>query len=301
MTAPAGLATALVVIGLGWGLGAPLGKISVSGDHDHLTLVLWDQVLTLALLAPVVLLRQRRLPRHPAALRLYALVAGFGLLLPFFAVLAAAERVPAGVLALAIGLIPIATLGFAAGVGRERADLRRGLGLILGLGAVAALTLPGIGLAGRIGLAGLLLALIAPLAYGLEGVIVDLFAAEAIRPVDITLGASLIALPLLVAAALVLGVPILPRDPPGAPEAAIALGAVLHVTGYIAYLWLIGRAGPVFAAQIAYVETAAGVGWSWLLLSETYPAGFWLALALLTGGLLLVRPRPAAAPGAVPQ
>jgi drug/metabolite transporter (DMT)-like permease len=93
-----------------------------------------------------------------------------------------------------------------------------------------------------------------------------------------------------------LGIPLLPQRPFGAPEAAVAIGAVLHVTGYIAYLWLIGRAGPVFAAQIAYVETAAGAGWSWLLLSETYPPVFWLALALLAGGLALVRPRPVAVP-----
>jgi drug/metabolite transporter (DMT)-like permease len=197
MTGPRGLALALAVIGLGWGLGAPLGKIMVGGDHAHLTLVVWDQCLTLLLLAPVAALRRGRLPWHPVALRLYALVAVFGLLLPFFVVLAAAERVPAGVLALAIGLIPLASLGFATALGRERADLRRGLGLILGLAAVAVLTLPGIGLAGRVGLAGLLLALIAPISYGLEGVLVDLHEAAAISPFDITLGASLVALPFL--------------------------------------------------------------------------------------------------------
>jgi drug/metabolite transporter (DMT)-like permease len=300
MTSPRGLALALVVIGLGWGLGAPLGKIMVGGDHAHLTLVVWDQALTLLLLAPVAALRRGRLPWHPVALRLYALVAVFGLLLPFFVVLAAAERVPAGVLALAIGLIPISALGFATAFGRERADLRRGLGLVLGLAAVAVLSLPGAGFAGKISLAGLLLALIAPLSYGLEGVRVDLHETEAISPFDITLGASLIALPVLLPAALLSGTPLLPQRPFGAPEAAVAIGAVLHVTGYIAYLWLIGRAGPVYAAQIAYVETAAGVGWSWLLLSETYPPVFWAALALLAGGLALVRPRAAGPPGLHP-
>ena len=50
------------------------------------------------------------------------------------------------------------------------------------------------------------------------------------------------------------------------------VSGVLNVLAYSGYVWLVGRAGSVFASQIAYLVTGFGVLWSMALLGERYSA-----------------------------
>ena len=50
-------------------------------------------------------------------------------------------------------------------------------------------------------------------------------------------------------------------------------------------------AGAVFASQVSYVVTLAGVFLSALILGEAYSGWVWAALTLMIGGLALVQPR----------
>ena len=54
---------------------------------------------------------------------------------------------------------------------------------------------------------------------------------------------------------------------------------------------LVGRAGPVFAAQVAYLVTLFGIFWSVWLLDEAYSKYVWLALSCMLLGIFLVLPR----------
>ena len=69
------------------------------------------------------------------------------------------------------------------------------------------------------------------------------------------------------------------------------LSGVLNALAYSGYIWLVGRAGSVFASQIAYLVTGFGVLWSMALLGERYSAWVWLAFALMLAGIALVQPR----------
>ena len=57
------------------------------------------------------------------------------------------------------------------------------------------------------------------------------------------------------------------------------------------YIYLIGQAGPVFASQVAYAVTLAGVLWGMALFGERHSPWIWLSLALMLAGLALVTPR----------
>jgi drug/metabolite transporter (DMT)-like permease len=83
-----------------------------------------------------------------------------------------------------------------------------------------------------------------------------------------------------------------PLPPWGAPDLAILGSSVSHALAYAGYVWILGRAGAVFAAQVSYLVTAFGILWAWLLLGETYSGWVWAALALMFTGLFLVQPRP---------
>ena len=77
----------------------------------------------------------------------------------------------------------------------------------------------------------------------------------------------------------------------GAAELALIAAAALHAVVYATYVWLVGRAGSVFASQSAYIVTATGVGSSMLILGESYSTFIWLALAVMLLGIFLVQPR----------
>jgi arginyl-tRNA--protein-N-Asp/Glu arginylyltransferase len=48
-----------------------------------------------------------------------------------------------------------------------------------------------------------------------------------------------------------------------------------HALAYSAYVWMVGRAGAVFAAQVSYLVTAFGIFWAWVILGETYSGWVW--------------------------
>ena len=102
---------------------------------------------------------------------------------------------------------------------------------------------------------------------------------------------AVIALPL----ALVSGQWIDPRPPYGAPDWALIGSSVIHALVYSGYVWMVDRAGSVFAAQVSYLVTGFGVIWAMLLLAERYSGWVWAAMALMFAGLFLVQPRQRAA------
>ena len=49
-------------------------------------------------------------------------------------------------------------------------------------------------------------------------------------------------------------------------------GAAIHVTVYCSYVWMVGRAGAIFAVQVSYLVTCFGVFWAMLILGERFGA-----------------------------
>ena len=66
---------------------------------------------------------------------------------------------------------------------------------------------------------------------------------------------------------------------------------MVHVAVYTAYVWLVGRAGSVFAIQVSYLVTGFGMLWANVMLGEAYAPSVWLALACMFAGMYLVQPR----------
>ena len=74
--------------------------------------------------------------------------------------------------------------------------------------------------------------------------------------------------------------------------------SLINIIGYVMFLELISMAGPLFAAQMGYVVTAAGVLWGIVIFNEVHSAWVWAALVVLLAGVALVNPRKVdSAPG----
>ena len=294
------LVAVLVLLGAGWGASQPLAKIAVSEGYRHFGLVFWQLAISAVVLGLVTLLRGTGLPLGGRYLRLYAVIALIGTVLPNAASYQAAVHLPAGIISILLSLVPMFAFPIALLLGVDRFGIARFVGLLFGLLGVVLIVGPEASLPDAAMAAFIPLALIAPAFYALEANVVARWGTLDLDPVQLLFGASvtgaILALPLAVGT----GQWIDPRGPWGAPDAALVVSALIHTTVYCGYVWLVGRAGAVFAAQVSYLVTVFGVFWAMLILGERYSGYVWIALAVMLAGLFLVQPRPREAGGAEP-
>lgn len=285
----------LLALGAGWGLAMPMTKIAVTAGYRDFGIIFWQAVIAAVILAPFVL-RRGGLPLNRRALLLYLFVSVAGTLVPNYASFTAQRFIPSGVASLCLSLIPMAALPIAVLMRTDHASPQRLLGLGLGALGVALIVLPGNALPDRALVPWVLLALVATLFYAIEGNGIARWGAAGPGPVQIVAGAVLLTAFASAPLALARGVFISPFTVWGQGEWAVLAGGVLNVGSYVGYLWLVGRAGAVFAAQVSYLVTGFGVFWAMVLLGERYSPWFWAAFVVVLAGIALVQPRAAGQP-----
>ncbi len=291
MRTRAGLSAALVVMGIGWGLSVPLTKIAVSTGYKPFGLIFWQLVIVALILAVINRVRGKPLPMRRAQIEIYLLVALLGTILPDAVSFMVAVHLPAGVMAIVLSTVPMVAFPVALMLGIDRFSWLRIAGLACGMIGILLLIGPEASLPERAMVAFIPLALFAPLCYGTEGNLVAYLGMRGMDAVQVLLGASLLGLILALPMVLITGQWIDPWVPWGRAEWALIGSSAIHALVYTAYVWLVGRAGSVFAAQVSYLVTGFGVIWSMLLLRESYTPYIWAALLMMLAGIFLVQPR----------
>lgn len=283
----------LITMGAGWGLTIPLAKVAVSTGHQPMGLIFWQLIVVLVLLGGITLARGRKLILRRVYLRLFIMVALCGAVLPDIFFYLAATNLPGGIMSIVVSTVAMFSLPIAVVLGNERFEMRRFLGLIVGLVGIILLVGPEARVSSTTSITFLLLALCAPVLYATEGNLVAKWGTQGLDPMQVIFGASLIGAMLSAPLALATGQWINPLDGFGVAELALVAGAALHALVYAGYVWMVGRAGSVFTAQTSYMVTATGVLWSMALLGERYSIWVWLALGVMMVGMFLVQPRAA--------
>lgn len=281
----------LVGAGLAWGSTQSLGKLAASTGHGPWGLILWQQVVATALTGALVAVRGAPLRLGREALTFAGVVAVIGVVIPNTTFYLAVARLPAGIMSIVIATIPLMALPLAVAIGRDRFDAPRVVGLVAGLGGVAVIAAPGAALPDPSLAPWLLVALVGPAFYAMESNFVAAYGTAGLDPLQAIFLASLASLALCLPLAALSGEAYAPWADWGADDAALLAASAVSVAAYVAYVWLAREAGAVFASQLSYLVTASGLLWAMMLLGERFPPGIWAALALMLGGLALVRPR----------
>jgi drug/metabolite transporter (DMT)-like permease len=286
------LLACLTLMGAGWGLTLPLAKIAVSEGYRHIGLIFWQMLIGAVIMGIIQIARGRRFAVRAPQIRVFIIIALIGTVLPNSASYEAARHLPAGLISILLSLVPLIAFPVALALGNERFSLVRLIGLGFGLLGVMLIVGPDASLPERSMIVFIPLALIAPTFYAVEGNVVAKWGTAGLDGIDVLFGASIIGALLTLPLALATGTFIDPRPPWGAPDGALALSSIVHVLVYASYVWMVGRAGPLFAVQVSYLVTGFGVIWSMLILGEMYSVWVWAAMALILSGVFLVLPRP---------
>ena len=283
---------ALLIMGAGWGITSPLSKIAVSTGHQPLGLVFWQMLIGAVLLGTIVFVRGGRLALGRRQITLYLAIAFLGTILPNAAQLSRGSSFACW------GYVDCdrdgayVCLSNCAGVGTG--PVQHSTGCRAGswpwrCGApCGARGEPAGPRDGRIYTAGFGLR---RFSTGLRAILSENLVRRALIQLRFCLAHLFSVAVLSFPLALGFGHWLNPLGGFGAPESALVLSSIVHALVYAGYVWLVGRAGAVFAAQVSYLVTIFGVGWAMLILDEAYSGYIWGALGLMLLGMFLVQPR----------
>jgi CheY-like chemotaxis protein len=283
----------LLVLAAGgiFGLGPTLGRMAAQQGIPPLGLVVWANVAG-AIVCLTLSVARNGLPRiglrDMGFLLCWAIV--LGCIYKVLTVVIAAH-VEASMISLVSSTRGFMVFLLAALLALEPPSLRRFLGLGIGFGAIAAvMVLGGDGPRGET--LWLTAALILPFFLAVHTLLMA-WRPERVDPaaavgIMLALAAAVMA-PLAAAQDMLF----LPALTPGPREILMVTMGVASGLGLVLALRLVSLVGPVFASQMAYSQTLAGIAWSMLLLGEQMSPLAWLALALVFTGFWLVEPKRA--------
>jgi len=283
----------LLVLAAGsiFGIAPALGRLASRNDLPPLGVVFWSAVVA-AVLCLAVSVARRGLPRPRrrdfAFLALWAVV--LGCLYQLLTVVIA-EHVEATMIALVGSTRGFMVFLLAALIALERPSIRRFFGLGLGFAAVAAVLLMR-ETEERGDLLWLASALVLPFLLSIHTLLMSWRPRHLDASATVGLMMALSAL-FLLPFALAQDALFLPSPSIGQREMiTLALGTSTAVALVLA-LNLVATAGPVFASQMAYSQTLAGIAWGMILLGESLSPVAWGSLALVIVGFWLVEPKRA--------
>ena len=290
MTTRFNLTIILLIVGVSWGLTAPLSKIAVSTGHHYLGLLIWQIIIMILSLGLIQIFRKKKLPLNLNCFWRYVVVALLGTILPNSIMYKAYFHLQSGIMSILVSIVPMIAFLLVLVLQMEKFEIRRFLGVLFGIFAIILIVFPKLDL-GYLGEVGwILLALLSPLCYAIEGVWINKIGIAKLDPIEVILGASILGFFILMPIVALNGYWITPYRVWGPAEFAITASSLIHSLIYISYIWLIGKAGVIFASQVSYIYTASGIGFSIILLGEGYSLFVWAAVILMLMGLMMVRP-----------
>ena len=264
-----------LALGLIWGIPYLLIRIAVA-DMSPVFVAFARTLIGALLLLPVAASRGALLPvlRRWKPLLAFTL---FEISLSWWLLGYAETRINSSTAGLLIATVPVLTAGLLALTGSEPLDARRGLGLAIGLGGVAALVGLDIDLSNGLAVCA---ALATALGYAIGPIIISRHLSD-LPPLGV-IAASL-------ALATLLYVPfVVPAWPAhfavDASLSVLVLGVVCTAIAFVLFFALIAEAGPARATVITYVNPLVALVLGVMLLDEALTPGMVVGFALVLLG-----------------
>ena len=198
---------------------------------------------------------------------------------------------PAGVLSITVGIVPILTFVASVFVGLEKLAISRVFGVVLGTLAIVLLIAPEGSLPDRAQLPWVVLGFASAACYTCLSLVLALRAPPGANSIMLTCGmfvaASLLMIPLLYATGSFASF----GWPWGIVEWSLLGLGVINAVAFTLYFILVDHAGPVFSSFTTNMVTLFGVLWGIVIFSEQNSIWVWLSFATMMIALAMVAPR----------
>ena len=281
----------LLGMGVFWGLSFSFTRMAVENGGTPLGIAFWQSIISSVILLSFSSLRGRHFTPRRHHIGPFIIIALLGVGVPGVAFFIAASRVPSGILAITVTLVPILTYCMALSLRIEAFSVIRIGGVFCGALAILLLVLPSNSLPDAAATPWVLLACLSSLCYAAENIYLTRKTISDIGPIRIACGMNVMAIVLLGPLAIAFDQMFLPTLPFATLEwSLLGLGGISAIA-YTLYVLTVKRYGPVFASQVGYLVTISGVFWGMAIFGEVHSTWVWASLALMMIGLALVSPR----------
>lgn len=283
----------LVLTGSMLGASLPFAKLAAGGGIPMPAFAFWQYLGGGLLLLAIARLSGAILPMGSTQIRYY-LISGFiSIALPNVLIFLAVAQIGTGLPGLAFAFPAMLTYLFALLLGMEKPVWSRALGIALGLAGALMIMAPRSGPIDADAMPWMLLALIAPVALAIGNIYRTRYWPAGVAPQALAAGTLLGASVWLLAACLSLQTLYLPAFSAESADWTLPAAMLFAGLSFLPYFELQRVAGPVYLSQIGYVIAATGLAVGALIFNEHYSLIVWLAVAVITVGIVLVNRRKA--------
>jgi drug/metabolite transporter (DMT)-like permease len=279
-----------LLLGFFWGSSYLFIKIGVEAGLPPFTLVMLRLLIGSAILWAVVLFARELLPRERRFYLHIAVVAFFGIALPFMLITIAESHVDSALAAVLTAPVPIFTIIFAAlFLPEETLTVYKVIGVFIGLLGVAVLVGFDPAQLGTANFTSQLLLIGAAISYAIGGVYARKFV-SGYRPMIPALFEVFFAMFLAAAGSFLLENPLglIGNVSTDALFAVLWLGIFGSSLAYLAFFRLLGRWGAQRTSLVAYQLPVWGIILGVLVLNEQVPPSLLTGLVLIIAGIALV-------------
>ena len=288
---PASVIAMFVLTGVGVGLVVSCNRLATTGGVPFIPFVFWESLIGGGVMLAILLARRRLPGMTPAHLRAYAIIGGIGISVPYTVMAMIASKLPAGILALQLALVPMATYVIAMALRMDSLKPGRVMGLLLGLAGVLLIVLPEASLPASEMRLWMLVGLVLPVCFAASIIACERYPPPESGSVEMTCGLMLVAAIFMVPVMAISGSWWVFSGPLDWADGAVVIAGLILPMCWAFAFEIIRRAGAVFYSMVLYLETLAGVGWGMIIFREHHTAWIWASLLLLLGGIALVNRR----------
>ena len=277
----------LLFLGGSWGLYFSMLKIAVLSGISYTGILTLSTVGVAAGMSAIALLRRRK-PEFGLRHNIFYLVCALtGYLVPMIVELLVIAHMPAGVLALIVSVVPLATLLLAWMMKTDTINLSRVAGILVGTFAIFAILLPDVHVGEAVAWRWLLLTLVVPVCYAIHHNFTARCWPSGSDSYQVACGEALFAGTLLIIFA---GFNWQWQDVEAwnRGHSAILFMASISLIDIYIYFELIRIKGPIYTSHANYVMVVSGVLWGMVIFSERPSPLMWVSAALLIVSLYLV-------------
>ena len=277
----------VIVGGTAYGSMFAANKIAIGVGFPFIAYTFWQALFAGAALLVFGALRADVPQLSFAHLRHYVLMSVLGIVIPLLVLTYIADKVPAGVVTLIIGLTPPLTYVFAFLLRREGFRWLSVGGVVLGFASLLLIVVPAESLSVPGAAIWMVVALAVPISVATNIIVMAYWRPPETSTLSLVCG-------LLVTGAVITGVIMLAAGGfrgfwavPSAGFWAMLWAGAVQAIAFLTGLEVARRSGPVYVAQMNYVIVGAGFLWALALFDEDLSVWVWAALATMLMGLAL--------------
>ncbi|MEC7489211.1 MAG: DMT family transporter [Pseudomonadota bacterium] len=278
----------LFYCGLGWGAAVAIAKIATTGGVHPLGYVFWVAMIAGLILTGFCAIRKSYPGFSRNHIRYYAIIGGLRIVCANVVWYTTVKYVPAGALAVVLGLTPIFTYAISLTMRLEQFAALRATGLSFGFVGVALFVLPSESLPDRSMIPWLVFGLAAPLTYSLANFLIESLRPETGNSLCHTTGMVWFGAIAMFPVCLATGTFHIPSIPLSNADLAVLGHAVISGLAFFGLFEMIRLSGPTYASQLNYLVTLTGVLSGILFFGEIPTWWVWAGTVCVLGGVFLV-------------